>query len=331
MAPTDPQPDLSPTSVPTPPEAETPSRKRWVGVFSSITSVLLLLTLLATLVVGYPVLQARASALQAAEPRVQFAWPPLAGLATSAPTRPGEEPRTWINAEIRGDMERLALKRLSSDPFDRAGLIAAREDILRTGWLKDDLTLIREENGLVHITGTWRVPVAAVRFNDRDHLVTSVGELLPLSYPRDTSGFKVILGVATSPPEPGKVWAGGEVQAGLALLANLAAVQGERQIAAVDTTEFSPNRSLTIITDLGNRILWGGPVDAFNPGQAPTTTKLARLSQIFREHGRVDAGRAVLDVRLSDGVYIHDTTGVLARAEIAPAHLTGHTGSKVRR
>lgn len=328
MAPTESTPAPAPsTSEP----SEDVAPKRWVGVVSTITSVLLLLTLLATIVVAHPILKGRAADLGSAEPRVSFYWPPLAGLNSSDPLTPGGEPRTWINAEIRGDLERLVLKRLTKDPFDRAGLIAAREELIRTGWLKDDLVLVRDEDGLVRIGGTWRVPVAAVRFNDRDHLVTSVGELLPLSYGRDTSGFKVILGVATPPPEPGKVWIGGEVQAALKLLAHLAAVQGVHQIAAIDTTEFSASRSLSIITDRGNRILWGGPVDAFNPGQAPATTKLARLSRIYREHGRVDASRSMLDVRLADGVYVHDTSGVLARADEAASHATDRPGSRVRR
>lgn len=328
MASSRPAPEPPPSNA-APAASNTPSR--WVGIVSTITSVLLLLTLLTTIVVAHPILKGRASALASAEPRVSFYWPPLAGLSSSAPATPGAEPRTWINAEIRSDLERLVLKHLTNDPFDHAGLTAAREDLLRTGWLQDDLVLVRDEDGVVRIGGTWRVPVAAVRFNDRDHLVTSVGELLPLSYARDTSGFKVILGVATPPPEPGNTWIGGEVQAGLLLLAHLAAVKGVHQISAIDTTEFSASRSLSIITDLGNRILWGGPVDAFSPGQAPATTKLARLSRIFREHGRVDAARAVLDVRLADGVYVHDTSGVLARAEEPGSHPSNQSGPRVRR
>ncbi len=324
-------PALAETSegpAPQPPLAE----RSWLGMASSIISTLLFITLLATLVVAYPMLQARAGQLQAAAPSVQFSWPPLAGLASAEPAVPGGEPRTWVNAEIRSDLERLVLKRLSSDPFDHDGLNAAREDLLRTGWITSDLTLIRQDDGVVRVSGTWRVPVAAVRFNDRDHLVTRSAELLPLSYAQGSSGFKVILGVPSPPPEPGKVWLGGEVQAGLKLLAHLAAVQGVHQIASVDTTEFATTRSLTIVTDLGNRILWGGPVDAFSPGQAPTTTKLARLSRLFREHGRVDAGRAVLDVRLADGVYVHDTAGVLARAESQAADAPqSRQGDRVRR
>jgi len=112
------------------------------------------------------------------------------------------------------------------------------------------------------------------------------------------------------------------VQAGLALLDLLRSLPGAEQIAGVDVGDYAHGRMLTLVTQAGNRILWGGPVDEFNPGQATPAVKLARLAEVYREFGRIDAGRAVLDVRLVDGVYIHDTAGVMARAQQAAAEAT---------
>jgi hypothetical protein len=165
------------------------------------------------------------------------------------------------------------------------------------------------------VNGTWRIPAAAVRSEGQDVLVTSVGEPLPVRYPMDASGYKVVIGASTSAPEPGKVWLGGEVQAGLRLIDYISSLPCMDQIAGVDVSDYGPNRSLVIVTELGNRIIWGGPLDTFNPGQAAPAAKLARLAEIYRQHGRVDAGRGVLDIRLLDGVYVRDTTGVMARSQ----------------
>lgn len=258
-------------------------------------------------------MQASAADLNATKPTVKFVWPPLAGFASSEPPVPGSEPATWINADIRADLERTVLSKLTSNPFDRDALAAAHAAISATGWLKDDLRLSRDSSGEVRVSGTWRIPAAAVRFENQDMLVTGTGELLPVKYRPDASGYKVIVGASQRPPEFGKLWIGGDVQAGLQLLAAVANIPGSHQIAAVDVSEFGAARTLVLVTDLGNRILWGGPIDSFNPGQATPNAKLQRLASLFREQGRVDAGRTALDIRLIDGVYIHDTANAMSR------------------
>ncbi|HMN41884.1 MAG TPA: hypothetical protein PKE29_13655 [Phycisphaerales bacterium] len=262
-------------------------------------------------------LQARASHLTSAPPKVRFTWPPLAGFS-SAEVAGRPEPMTWVNAQIRSGLEQTVLGSLSSDPFDRDSLETAREDLARTGWFRDDLRLVREADGLVRVNGTWRIPAAAVRSGGQDVLVTSAGEVLPVRYPPEASGYKALIGVASPAPEPGQAWLGGEVQAGLRLLDYVSTLACAEQIAAVDVTDYGANRTLVLVTELGNRIIWGGPLDEFNPGQAAPAAKLARLGEIYRQHGRVDAGRAVLDVRLLDGVYVRDTTGVMARSRQNP-------------
>lgn len=259
-------------------------------------------------------MQAKAAHVQGTTPGVRFAWPPLAGFKSSEPPVAGAEPATWLNADLRSGLERTVLEKLGTNPFDRDALAAAHEAVAGTGWVRDDLRLARDADGVVRVTGTWRVPAAAVRFENQDRLVTGGGELLPVAYRPDASGYRVLLGASERPPANGALWLGGDVQAGLRLLAALAGVPGAEQIAAVDVGDFSSSRSLVLVTDVGNRIIWGGPVDAFNPGQATAEAKLQRLATLYRERGRVDAGRAVIDVRLIDGVYIQDTARVMARA-----------------
>jgi hypothetical protein len=309
----------------TPDAPETPTLRERVGAFyrgvSGWIAGLLSLIVVVALAASFGPMRARASHIESAPVKVKFTWPPLAGYTTADPI-PGQlnnEPNTWLNAEMRADLEKAALDALKPDPFNRASLEAARGALARSGWFQDDLRLTRQTDGLVRVTGTWRVPAAAVRCDGQDVLVTTLGEVLPVRYRPETSGYKAVIGVSGPAPLPGKAWLGGEVQAGLRLIDLLSTLPPgcPEQIAAVDVSAYGTNRSLVIVTDLGNRILWGGPLDDFNPGQATAAVKLARLAEVWREHGRVDAGRSILDVRLIDGVYAHDTLGVMAHAQTA--------------
>lgn len=292
-------------------------RGRVLATLTTFVSVALVATVLATFVVGYPQLKNRASEVQMSPVSVVFEWPALAGQKTSRPERPGGEPRTWVNAELRSELAKLALTILSDDPLDVRTLERCRTALLSTGWFQDDLRLVRDESNTVHVRGTWRTPVAAVRVENMDQLVSARGELLSPRYAAGTSGMKTIVGVRTKPPELGQVWLGGEVQAALKLIGELADRPSFPQVASVDVTEFLASRNLIILTDRGGRIYWGGEPDQFTPGQPSTETKLARLDNVFKRFGRIDAGRAVLDVRVIDGVYVHDTEGIMssARAE----------------
>lgn len=288
-------------------------RKATLSTLTSIGSYALFAGVVGVLALGYQPMKSRAAEIQAQIPAVQVSWPPTAGLITSEPESPGAEPRTWMNAEIRRDLEQLVLARVSPDPFDLEGLQAARTALIGTGWLKDDVRLERVSSGLVRVTGTWRIPAAAVRYDGHDVLVTNQGELLPVKYKPDGSGFKVIVGVSTPAPNPGEAWIGGEVQTGIKLLEYLGSLSSFQQVAAIDLSKYHDDRSLVIVTELGNRILWGGAPGTFTPGEPEATVKLARLAQLYREFGRIDARRDLVDVRLINGVFVHDTTGVTMR------------------
>jgi hypothetical protein len=309
-------------------ETYAPTFRERAGSFfravSGWTAGLLTLGVMVSLAAGFGPMRAKASQITSTPVHVKFTWPPLAGYTTAEPI-PGQqnpEPNTWLNPEMRADLVNTALGALKPDPFDRDSLESAKDALARTGWFRDDLRLTRGAEGMVKVTGSWRVPAAAVRCNEPgglDVLVTSLGEVLPVKYRPETSGYKVIIGASGTAPAPGKTWMGGEVQAGLRLLDLLATLPPPcpDQIAGVDVSSYGSSRSLVIVTDLGNKILWGGPLDDFNPGQTTPAVKLARLGEVWRESGRIDAGRSVLDVRLLDGVYVHDTLGVMARAQIA--------------
>lgn len=296
-----------------------------IEVLSLCVTVAFLAGAVVGVVIGQRPLAARAAELKSAPPRVSFDWPALAGLASSAPLKAGDPPRTWVNPEIRESLEKLALHYLNANPLDADALRRTRENLLLTGWFTSDLRLQRAPDGLVSITGTWRVPAAAVRFDGLDYLVAAGGERLDLCYPiekrgaLERAGLRVILNATQTLPNLGEPWAGGEVQHALQLLTYLRGMPGYEQLTGIDVADFSPGRNLVLITDQGNRVIWGGPVDAFNPGQVPALTKAQRLAQFQRTFGRIDAGRPLIDLRSEGAAFVVDAAAALPVTPKDPA------------
>ena len=281
-------------------------RQSVLATLSVFTSAAMTLVVIAALVVGHTPLQARAAILRTSPARVRFSWPPLAAQGGQS----AGEQSTWLDSGSRAALERLALAKLTDDPFDSVSLRDAREALFKTGWFGSDLTLRRGADNVVTVSGSWRVPVAAVRCKGFDRMVTRDGELLPLKYEPDRSGFRVILNPQLDMPEFGQPWLGGDVQAALTLLDYLRTMPGYEQVYGVDIADFLTKKQLVVVTDAHNRIIWGGPVNAFNPGQAPAQTKRERLAAVNAEYGRIDSGRPLIDLRNESGVYVQDASFV---------------------
>ena len=269
----------------------------------------------ACIVVGYRPLMAAASDMRKAPPRIEIAWP-LIPLPANAP--PGSLPMTWLDSESRLGLERLISRQLGENPLDPRAVAATHDALLATGWFDESrggVRVVRGDDGIVRVDGVWRVPVAAVRVGDADHLVARGGELLQPAYKPDGSGLKVVLGVSHERPEYGKPWLGGDVQEGLELLRFLNSMPGYQQVYGIDVSEFVNSKQLVIVTDQGNRIIWGGSssADDYTPGQAKPEKKREELAKLYATYGRIDAGRAVIDVRPEAGAYIHISE--LARSE----------------
>jgi len=82
---------------------------------------------------------------------------------------------------------------------------------------------------------------------------------------------------------------------------------GYQQVYGIDVSEYVNGKQLVVVTDQGNRIVWGGAPSAaeFAPGQAKPEKKREELAKLYATYGRIDAGRAVVDVRPEAGAYIH--------------------------
>jgi hypothetical protein len=220
---------------------------------------------------------------------------------------------TWLPASERRRLEHLVVQTVSTNVFDRSSLENLRIALDASGWFARDIQVRRFAENNIRVRGEWRVPFAAVRVNDRDHLVTSAGELLPLAYNAGGAGpsIPVVTSSQFGPPENeargfayGKRWRGGDVPASLALIAELKRAFGAtprimKQIAGVDCRDFNSRGRLAIITDTGSRIVWGSAPGEEKPGEARAAEKIARLVDLSGRpdsRGRIDAGARQISI-----------------------------------
>ncbi len=227
--------------------------------------------------------------------RVAFDWPTLAPAGGPA----GDAtPATWMAPETRAWLESIVAAEIARDPdpLSVGPLARVGQALVRTGWLERVEEIRRTDDGAVRVRGAWRIPLAVVRSGGVDHLVAGGGELLPVTYVPGTSGFRVILNAPGGPPGSpsrpayGAPWGDdGAVLAGLDVLKLLAARPWWGQVAGVDVGEYAKTHRLAVVTRWDTRISWGGGPRDHIPGEQSPEAKLARLDELARVFGRIDA------------------------------------------
>ena len=237
--------------------------------------------------------------------KMAIEWPPL------RTTSPGQ-PNTWLPALLQRELEQTAAARISDNPLDVQSLQSAADALCATGWIEAIDAIRREPDGLVRIKARWRIPAAVVTFGGTDYLVSTHGDLLPVTYPAGSNrSQRAITGAYAEPPStPGAPWTGGDVQAALALLGYLQTNKDIwQQVASVDASQYVKHKRLVIVTDTGSRIVWGEAPGEFAAGEPAPETKLGRLAQLRRDpvhNRRIDGGQIQIDVSNPRG-----TLGVL--------------------
>ncbi len=274
-------------------------RRAWRALVVGV-SALAIVGAIVALVIVYQPMQQRAESIVEAPLTIKFQWP-VVMREDGTPDRT----RTWLDPLSRAELEELARRTLSNDPFDHDALVRTQEALMATGWFAGPVTVQREDGGVVRIFGPWRTYSAVVRWHDKDYLVADKSERLIREYEPGTSGLKIILGTQFDPPAYGAPWLGGDVEAGLALLEFLRGSTPKvwQQVAAVDVSAYAQTKELIIVTDLGNRIRWGGPPHDFTPGEPSGEVRRRRLEKILADTGRIDANMELLDIRLMENVY----------------------------
>lgn len=208
-------------------------------------------------------------------------------------------------------------------------------------WIKDihhvKLLYGRKPGDTLEIDCEYRVPVALVHWLskadtgeatlDRYYLVDAEGVSLPERYPPEDLGkvvygrngrmnIRVIEGVSNPPPLPGKAWSGNDVRAGLEMVRALAGYTYTEEIMKVDVTNFTgrvDEREANIVLWTNHtpptQVRWGLPESdkASDISEIPARAKMLYLETLFRQFGRVDAGKPWVDIRLEKIRYPAET------------------------
>jgi len=250
-------------------------------LFRAFTGVLVVGLLVAWIVGREPLQQAVAAGISE-RPTVKFNWP----------RRSGSSFETWLPASVQQDLVLTALGEITDNPFDRDALDNARVRLEETGWFASSPRVARVPGNAVEVTADWRVPVAVVRWRDREFLVAHAGEILrlPPSTPVADGSMPVILNPHAAPPGDavsgtafGKPWTGGDIQAAITLLGLLRADPALSRLRTIDLSGFMRNGQLVIVSDLGCRFVWGSPVGDVALGEVSVEKRLGRLRDLLAQ------------------------------------------------
>lgn len=223
------------------------------------------------------------------DPQIQINW----GQGTTG--------HTWMPIQERDRIERLiATSITNTKPLSWQPLMSASKALASTGWVNDEPTARWTEDGTIIIDADWRVPAAAVRKGDRDYIIDYDANVLPLDYAHDRSNQFVIHNPALPIPGVGNQWDEPEIRDALNLLLELQKNNLHKQVVGIDLGINRDHGILNIITDRDTRIIFGGGPNRSRPAEMPSSVKIERLSSIFTNTARIDAGVMLVDVRGQD-------------------------------
>lgn len=279
-----------------------------------LASVALGLLGVAAVVGGIGLADRRAGELLAATaPTVRFTWAEAVGPGGTG---------TWPPSDVQLELDEQAHQIVAdaAAPFAIDLLERLGTWVVATGWVHELRAVERSEPGGITIDASWRAPAGVVRQNGYDYLISTEGRRLDAQWRQDTAGLPVIVGAERSTAAtsvlPGTPWPDRSVLAGVELLTLLhgelgldpiLGPGGFDQIWGIDVGDFARHQRLVILTDAGNRIVWGrAPSDPVSD-IVPTHQKLKNLSYMRRhpDYGRrIDAAQPLID--LSNGPILVD-------------------------
>ncbi|MBK7404869.1 MAG: hypothetical protein IPJ41_09610 [Phycisphaerales bacterium] len=268
-----------------------------------------LLALIGVSALGYGsvVVHARATEILAAEPiRVVIEWP----------TQPGSD-QTWLDEGLRDQITSRVEAQLTGRRLDATLMDQLGNALASSGWFDGAPRLDRTADDVVRVRGQWRAPACALRSGPRDYALDWKGRPFPVDYPAGASGLRVILGAASPVPlsPSGNLdvldpWPGDDVAAALGLLAPLLREGFASQIMGIDVSDYLSRGKLSIVTDTGSQVVWGGRYGEYIPGEASSEAKIARLRSLASNpqfHHRIDVGQNRIEI-FDERYFAYDLT-----------------------
>lgn len=176
-------------------------------------------------------------------------------------------------------------------------------------WIKS-ITLIRRawtpNSQIIQIAAVYRRPAALVDGPTGGYLVSPGGVRLPGLYKASQlpalQWLVQITGSKASPPPPGSHIHSPRIQVALQLIHLLAPQPYYRQIAAINMQNLGGKISalspqITLTTRFGSQVWWGRAPGQEGFYEVPAARKLRSLAKVYARFGRIDAGRAYVDIR----------------------------------
>lgn len=181
---------------------------------------------------------------------------------------------------------------LSVEPLAEVG-----RALVGSGWFDGTPQVRWTPEGRIHAEGVWRVPAAAVRIGSREYLIDFEARVLPLEYPSGESNQIFLINQSQPIVGPGEKWGGEDLRAALDLIVLLQREGLLEQVAGFDLGRGRDSGVLSVITDRGARVVWGGGPQHLRPAEQPTSIKLDRVRTLLQRTGRMDAGVDLVDLR----------------------------------
>ena len=254
------------------------------------------------------------------------------GLTPTAPPKVVfVNPPHWMNAQLRERLERVATPATSRSSLDASVVQDVASVLSAEPWVKQVKQVRRlygESAGdTLQIECEFRAPVALVQDEGWFWMVDADGVKLPERFLKGELGkvangqgllgmqLRVITGVHYPAPQAGEKWKGEDLAAALELAKVFHDKPYMNDVAMIDVSAIDPpgiidgrrRNEVVLITKFNTQIRWGEPMSrsAFSV-DVPVGQKLLTLERLWKEYGRVDAGRPWIEIRYDSVLYPTD-------------------------
>ncbi len=207
----------------------------------------------------------------------------------------------WMSEPIREQVRRTVSAQINPDPMDGKSLRHTADVLGDDPWVRDVIQVARRSGGRVLVSATYRQPVAMIESPAGYHLVDALGVCLPGLYLSDQvegMGLVVVTGVSSAPPaEPGEVWPGSDVQAGLSLVRLLADEPYMDKIRSFDVSDRDGRGRLRLVLHTADgTVRWGLPPGQEHAIEPDAQVKLGWLRQLAQRDAGISTGGQIIDI-----------------------------------
>jgi hypothetical protein len=241
------------------------------------------------------------------------------------------DPPKWMNEQLRERLERVATPVTSRSSLDGSVVQDVASVLSAEPWVKN-VRQVRRVYGqsagdTLQIECEFRAPVALVQDDAWFWMVDAEGIKLPERFMKNELAkvanghgllgmqLRVITGVHERAPQAGEKWQGEDLAGALELAKLFHDKPYMNDVAMIDVAGVDPpgivegrrRNEVVLVTKFNTQIRWGEPMSrsAFSV-DVPVGQKLLTLERLYKEYGRVDAGRPWIEIRYDSVLYPTD-------------------------